>query len=423
MISLNSIWDSIVTYWHLFMVFYRAHQTFIDIAIMPFMYGFIGWLTNWQAVKMIFWPMEFWGIPPYLGWQGIVPRKAADFAGRTADYLEEKLIKLPDIFDQLDPRVIAKKYEPVIDELVDDVVNEVFDKSNPLVWKLVPSAVRKEIINASRNQAPKAVRLVIRDIQKNIEEIFNIRELSVESMSGPNVPRLVHLVKTVGSKEFKFIEISGFYFGFLLGLCQVVIWMVYPALWTLPVQGVIVGYITNWLAVNMIFRPLEEKRYFFFFKWQGMFIKRKDAVAREFSKLVATDVLNSKNIIRKILTGAARDRIHLIIRMAVSQAMDRMTVLIKPIVTSSLNSDTMDMIKHEMTMELTSEEVTKDIEDYVGETLNVEQIMIDKFAVLTGEEFEQLLRPIFHEDEWVLIMIGAVLGGAVGFVQLLLMIY
>jgi hypothetical protein len=38
----------------------------------------------------------------------------------------------------------------------------------------------------------------------------------------------------------------------------------------------------------MIFRPLEPKRYFFFFKWQGMFIRRKKEVSAEFSKLVAT---------------------------------------------------------------------------------------------------------------------------------------
>ena len=410
-----------MTYWHQIAAFYVAHENLCDIAMMPFMYGFIGWLTNYQAVKMIFGPMKFWGIPPYLGWRGIIPRKAEIFAAGVAGYFEEKLINLSEVFERLDPRVIAKKYETVLDELVDDVVNEVFDKSNPLIWKLVPSAVRKEIINAARNQAPRAVRLVITDIQKNISEILNLKELSVEAMSGPNVPRLVQLVKTVGKKQFRLIEMSGFCFGFALGLVQAGIWKVYPALWTLPVQGVIVGYITNWLAVKMIFRPLEEKRYFFFFKWQGLFIKRKTALVKELSKMVAKDVLSSKNIIKKIMMGSARGRISLIIRMAVSQALDRMTVVVKPIITSTLEADTLDMIKHEITMELTSEETTQCIEDYVEEALNVEQIMIDKFASLTGEEFEQLLRPIFHDDEPALIWVGAVLGGALGFFQLWLM--
>jgi uncharacterized membrane protein YheB (UPF0754 family) len=154
-----------------------------------------------------------------------------------------------------------------------------------------------------------------------------------------------------------------------------------------------------------------------------MFIKRKKEVAAEFSKLVAKDVLTSKNIIRKILTGSARDRIHLIIRMAVSQAIDRMAAVVKPIIMSAMDSNTLDVIKHEITMELTSPESMVYIEDYVRDALNVEQIMVDRFNQLSGPEFEELLRPIFHEDEWILIMVGAVLGGAVGFVQLLLMIF
>lgn len=416
----NSIWNLPLTYWHQIAAFCHVHQNFLVVAMIPFMYGFIGWFTNCQAVKMIFSPLKFWGIPPYLGWRGIIPRKAEIFAAGIAAYFEENLVNLPEVFERLDPRVITRKYETILDDLIDDVVNEVFDKSNPLVWKLVPGMLRREIINAARNQAPKAVRLVINEIQKNISEILKLQELSVEAMSGENVPRLVQLVKTVGKKQFRLIEMSGFCVGFILGIVPAGIWIIYPALWILPVQGIIVGYITNWLAVNMIFRPLEEKRYLFF-KWQGLFINRKTALVKELSKMVAKNVLSSQNIIKKIMMGNARGRITLIIRMAVSQALDRMTGVVKPIITSTLNSDTLDMVKHEITLELTSEEATQCIEDYVEEALNVEQIMVDKFAGLNSAEFEKLLRPIFHDDEPALIWVGAVLGGVLGFLQLWLM--
>jgi uncharacterized membrane protein YheB (UPF0754 family) len=72
-------------------------------------------------------------------------------------------------------------------------------------------------------------------------------------------------------------------------------------------------------------------------------------------------------------------------------------------------------------LEMTSPEATKYIEDYVEEALNVKNIMISKFSELNAEQYEELLRPIFHEDEWILILVGAVLGGAVGFVQLWMM--
>ena len=36
---------------------------------------------------------------------------------------------------------------------------------------------------------------------------------------------------------------------------------------------------------------------------------------------------------------------------------------------------------------------------------------------MTSEEFEMLLHPAFQEDEWILILVGGVLGAIVGFGQ------
>mgnify|MGYP007000240031 len=42
----------------------------------PVIAALIGWSTNWLAIKMTFYPLEFIGKPPLLGWQGIIPSKA-----------------------------------------------------------------------------------------------------------------------------------------------------------------------------------------------------------------------------------------------------------------------------------------------------------------------------------------------------------
>jgi uncharacterized membrane protein YheB (UPF0754 family) len=46
----------------------------------PVTSGLIGWITNVIAIQMMFYPVEFIGRPPYLGWQGIIPRKCAKMA-------------------------------------------------------------------------------------------------------------------------------------------------------------------------------------------------------------------------------------------------------------------------------------------------------------------------------------------------------
>ena len=50
----------------------------------------------------------------------------------------------------------------------------------------------------------------------------------------------------------------------------------------------------------------------------------------------------------------------------------------------------------------------------------VERIMRERMCELSSEEFQALLRPAFQEDEWILILVGGVLGMAAGFIQLFL---
>ena len=405
-----------MSFWHQITDFCSRNVHYLSILVMPLAFGALGWFSNWKCIKMMFYPLHFWGIPPYLGWQGLIPRNAAKFAGKTCDLLTEKLVNVDEVFNRLDSRKIAKGLEETIDQLVIETVNGIFDKSYPLVWQLAPDMVKEEIIRVSRKQAPRAVSLVLNDLKENIFDVFNLRELALECMTGPNVGRMRYMFKTIGHKEFKFLERLGFYIGFALGLLQTILWYIYPEPWTVPVQGAIVGGLTNWLALQMVFRPLEPKK-FLFFTYQGLFLKRRPEVTKEFSKLVCVEVLTSKNIIKKIMMGAQKERIHLIIRIAISQAIDRLTKMVKPALMQSLKSDLFDIVQYEFTREVTSPESMKSIEDYVEKALDVENIMIEKFKLLTMAEFEDVLRSIFRDDEWMLIAVGVALGLAVGFLH------
>ena len=52
--------------------------------------------------------------------------------------------------------------------------------------------------------------------------------------------------------------------------------------------------------------------------------------------------------------------------------------------------------------------------------MDIAQTLASRLEVLPPPEFEGMLRPAFKEDEWILILVGAVLGLLVGVGQLLL---
>ncbi len=69
-----------------------------EILTIPFVGGFVGWFTNEVAIWMMFHPTEFWGIRPFLGWQGIVPANAERLARVSTRIITTKLLSLKELF-------------------------------------------------------------------------------------------------------------------------------------------------------------------------------------------------------------------------------------------------------------------------------------------------------------------------------------
>ena len=81
-------------------------------ALMPFISGIVGWLTNVLALEMTFKPIEYFGVRwfriedqpwGFFGWQGIVPTKAAKMAETIVTLITSKLFTMEDIVKKLDP--------------------------------------------------------------------------------------------------------------------------------------------------------------------------------------------------------------------------------------------------------------------------------------------------------------------------------
>src|SRR5262249_7437490 len=79
-----------------------SHPWWVYVSI-PLGAAFVGWATKILALKMMFYPVEFVGIKPYLGWQGQIPKRAPKMAAVAVDSLTSGIINPEQIFDQIDP--------------------------------------------------------------------------------------------------------------------------------------------------------------------------------------------------------------------------------------------------------------------------------------------------------------------------------
>src|SRR4030088_320294 len=153
----------------------------VKLATIPFFTGAVGWLINWTGLIMLFNPVRFHGIriPGLLelstllprklqeipgimqggiGWQGIVPARAAKMGSIAVDKAIAKLGTPAEFYQQLEPDKIAEHivamFRPEIPSLVDDTMR----REHPGLWQNVPPRAKQAVYARVQQQLPAIVR-------------------------------------------------------------------------------------------------------------------------------------------------------------------------------------------------------------------------------------------------------------------------
>lgn len=398
---------------------------------MPFVSAIIGWGTNILALKMTFYPLEFlgftikgyapigWkGLPP-IGWQGIIPSKAEKMASIATDMITTKLIDIEEQFGQINPEIIAKELESSMLRLARQVTDEVMTEHVPM-WKMMPTKNKEIVYERASKEIPLVIEKIMQEVKVNISEVFDLKKMVIDFLL-QNKALMNRIFLEVGDKEFQFIERSGFGFGFGLGVLQAVIFFYYRANWQLPVGGLVIGYLTNILALRMIFSPVNPI-FVFGYRIQGLFIKRQKEVAGGYAKLIADNIMTMDNVFNEMFNGDGADKLKGIIRKHSNEGIDRTAGFSSVLIRMTSGADTYDEIK-DITVNRFIDAAPDQINlvfGYVKEALDVEETLSSKMSALPPDEFVDFLRPVFQEDEWKLIGVGALLGLVAGLLQLLM---
>ncbi len=397
-------------------------------ASMPVVAAIIGFVTKIVAIEMMFNPIEFVGSEKKLfgyrifGWQGIVPRKAATMASIACDLMTEKLISPEDVFGKLDPVRVAQEIEKPMVAAVDEIVRDVASTYYPGLWEATPETVRRLLVNRVKADAPDIVADIMRDVKENIDSVFDLKDMVVTSLLRDKV-LLNRVFREVGDKEFLFIRNSGIYFGFAIGCVQAVTWALTHNPWVMPLFGGFTGWFTDWLALKMIFRPKQPTRYLGLFEWQGLFLKRRLEVSADYGALIAREIVTPANIFEAVLKGPLSDRLFTMVHRHVQRAVDEQASVTKPLVVFAVGSTKYQALKKTIATKLMDllPDTLKHVEQYASDAMDLENILRIKMQQLNEDEFEQLIRPAFQQDEWILITVGAALGFLVGEMQVLVM--
>lgn len=390
---------------------------------MPLIAAVIGYVTKLVAVEMMFRPLEFRGLPPALGWQGVIPRFAPRMARIATDLMLSRLLTTRELFDRIDAKELAARMEGPTRETIDELTREIMSRHQPLLWESMPEVGRKAVIWSVQRQAPKMVQRLVEDLKRDPESVIDLRAVAIDALTRDKA-LLVRLVRRIGRNEFTFIIRVGAPFGFALGCLQAGVWAATHNEWIVPIFGGMVGLSTDWAALQLIFRPIQPRRFAKIFAWQGLFHRRRAQVIADYAEVLGEEILSPSNLIDAMLTGPQADRLLALVAREVDLAVNARVGPAKPLVVLAVGGRRYQQMRESIVASAMSRMrgSLDEVGEYTMEALDVRGVIVTKMTQMTDTEYEDLLRPAFKQDEWKLIAVGGVLGFLIGELQVYLLL-
>ncbi|MFN8104748.1 MAG: hypothetical protein U0U69_09820 [Acidimicrobiia bacterium] len=419
----------------------EGNRLLFELISIPLFTGVIGYVTNWSGVVMLFQPVRYYGmkvpgleilypflprrlqvIPVFskdgrLGWQGIVPSRVDKMASIATDKALSKVGSISDFYRELEPDKIAERLLATARSEIRDVVETIMEREHPQLWRDLPPALKEAVFVRVDQQLPSIVRRVTDEIGNHIEQLIDAKLMVIRYFR--KHPDLMNSVfRDIGRKELRFMQNFGFYFGVPMGFVLVAAVRAFPYWWVLPVGGVIIGYVVNYLGVTMIFEPVNP-RTIGRFKVQGLFLRRQPEASDVFAEIIADRVITIENVGDELLYGPRSDRTHQMLEQVLRPAVDRALGRAQSTVRVAIGTREYDRIRNSLASETASfTSVLFDADFNREQAAKIRSFVATQMRKLSPEEFSELLRSAIKSDEWLLFVHGAVLGFGAGLLHL-----
>ena len=182
-----------------------------------------------------------------------------------------------------------------------------------------------------------------------------------------------------------------------------------------------IGWITNWVAIKMLFRPHREIN-FGLFKIQGLIPKRKAEIGSGIASIIQNELISVKDVISNIDREEFSKRLNSLIDDVLDKNLKKKVKekfpLLQMFFTDKVAKDVGNTIK-EIVME-NQEKIFEIFSNYAEENIDFEVIISDKISNFSLDKLEEIITLLANKELKHIEVIGAILGMLIGAVQYLI---
>ncbi len=192
--------------------------------LIPFISAFIGWFTNWIAIKMLFHPRlpkKILGIT----FHGIFPKRQKQFAEHLGKLVSKELLSFKDIEQKITHPDNVKKIMPLVDIHIDEFLRNKLSATMPMLSMFIGDKTIAQLKEVFMLELEQLFPVLMKNYMNSLQQELDLEKIVIEKVSNFSSDKLEEVLNAIMSKEFKFVEIIGAVLGFVIGLLQILITM------------------------------------------------------------------------------------------------------------------------------------------------------------------------------------------------------
>lgn len=194
------------------------------LVLLPVISAFIGWFTNWIAIKMLFHPREpkkILGIT----FQGIFPKRQRQFAMQLGKLVSSELLSFAEIERKISDPNNVEKILPVLETHIDVFLKEKLAVEIPMIGMLIGEKTIGQVKSVFIKELQALFPVLMQQYMGTLQNELDLEKIVTEKVSKFSSDKLEDILNQIMSTEFRFVEIIGAVLGFIIGLIQVLITM------------------------------------------------------------------------------------------------------------------------------------------------------------------------------------------------------
>jgi len=190
--------------------------------ILPIIAAWIGWITNYLAIKMLFYPHNPKKIVG-LTFHGVFPKRQAQIAEKLGDLVANELFSIRDISNKIEELSTQPEALDEVGKRIEKTIRGKLISSFPMLSMFLSDEMIEKVTNLFKGELEDFLRESARGLAFKMEESVNIQALVRDKVQTFSSNKIEELLVDFMKQEFRFIEKIGAVLGFLIGVIQVIL--------------------------------------------------------------------------------------------------------------------------------------------------------------------------------------------------------